>query len=234
MNADFDISIDSIDAKLLYFLNIGLDDIAVQFAAGIFVDMSKEAALRLDEPEDKNTVQYGRLTRDMMNNLASKRDIFQLSASAAAGLTAKEALVDLHTPTSQFNQFKPWLPTLHISVDNSTANAVEAVVRKESGIASTSRRRGRRSLKQQDRRRLDQSISVHSHRALRMLSEEVILDNLDLNCDVDTANGFACARFSDIVLDVSNWRTPEGFAVAAVLLNFLLLFAALRLANCRI
>lgn len=86
-----------------------------------------------------------------------------------------------------------------------TRNGIEAIIKKEVGIAKTSSSRGR-SLLEADRRRLDESIPHDAHRGLRMLSSDCsqgLLD-LDIDCVVDTsANEFFCAQMLDIRLDAN-------------------------------
>jgi hypothetical protein len=60
-----------------------------------------------------------------------------------------------------------------------------------------------RSLKESDRRGLELSIPTTAHRGLRMLCREELLD-LQIDCPVNTAvNEFACAKLSDIRLDIT-------------------------------
>ena len=61
VRADFNLPVQSMDAKLLYFLNLGLDDIDISFGAGIFVDIDKEHGMR-GKVDDPNSVRFGRLS----------------------------------------------------------------------------------------------------------------------------------------------------------------------------
>ena len=72
--------VSSIDAKLLYFLNLGFTDLDVAFGAGIFVNVNKAHGMRrVDNP---NSVRYGRLTLDdVRNRVPSKKDLFVSCAS---------------------------------------------------------------------------------------------------------------------------------------------------------
>jgi len=95
------------------------------------------------------------------------------------------------------------MPKLNLGSD--TRNGIEALIKVEVGISSSSDRRGR-SMLEADRRRLDESIPHYAHRGLRMLRSDCnqnLLDDLTLNCTVDTAaNEFFCARMGDIRLDL--------------------------------
>ena len=54
-----------------------------------------------------------------------------------------------------------------------------------------------------DRRRLEASIPSTSHRGLRMLCTNEVV-NLDISCPVNTTAGeFACVKLSDIRLDIT-------------------------------
>jgi len=203
IKADFFTSITELDARLLYFLNVNLDAIDIQFGAGMFVDLDKAAALRLKKPEDRNSPNYGRLTRGELRKIPSKKDLFQLCVAAAAGLTVSEASVGLNIPIPEFEDVAKFIPSLVIAKNNSAVKAIDAIIKKEIKIASSSKRRGR-ALAEEDRRRLQESIPPDAHRALRMLCGEEVLDRLTITCDVNTTAGeFACAKLADIKLDVS-------------------------------
>ena len=129
------------------------------------------------------------------------------SASAAAGFVADTANVTLDAPG--FDAVKPWLPQLNLG--SNTTNGIEALIKVEVGISSSSDRRGR-SMLEADRRRLDESIPHDAHRGLRMLRSDCNDDLLEgfppqgppLNCTVDTAaNEYFCARMGVIRLDLN-------------------------------
>lgn len=192
------------NATLLYFLNLELINTNIEFGAGIFVDLDKEAALRLDQPEDKNTAgtRYGRLVRDQFPKIPVKKDLFQICVTAAAGLTVDEAYMGLDVPIPGLEEVKAWIPSLNMGT-NSSIYAVQAIVKKELAVSTTSKKRGRR-MKEIDRRRLEGSIPPDAHRGLRMLSCPDPI-TLGIDCDVNTTAGeFACAKLSEIRLDVSD------------------------------
>lgn len=83
-SSDFDMTVNTIDAKLLYFLDVDMNEALIEFGAGVFVDIDKERALRITE-DDPNSVRYGRVTRDMLPKIPVKSDLFQICAAAAAG-----------------------------------------------------------------------------------------------------------------------------------------------------
>ena len=68
------------DAKLLYFLNLGMTDLEISFGAGIFLNIDKAHGMRVsDEPD---SLRYGRLTLDeMLNKVPVKKDLFVLCAT---------------------------------------------------------------------------------------------------------------------------------------------------------
>ncbi len=122
--------------------------------------------------------------------------MFQICAAAAGGLTADGASVGISLG-GDADKFIPRLVIGHI----------DAIVKKEINIGSTSKRRGRR-MKEADRRRLENSIAPDSHRALRMLSscvEDVLPDNFGPSCEVGS-NGFACAKLSNITIDATGLK----------------------------
>ena len=202
IKADLNMTGLNVDSRLLYFLGLKMNGLDIALGAGIFVDINKMTALRLKGPEEPS-VNKGRLTLDMIRQLASKRDMFQICAIAAAGVTVQEGIVELDVPIVEFEEIKPWIPRITIAENNSVSPAVEAIVKKEKNIASTSNKKGR-SLLEKDRRRLEKSISPSDHRGLRMLCSKEKAIDLVINCDVNiTAGEFACARLNDIVLDVS-------------------------------
>jgi len=195
----FDDPIESVDAKLLYFLKFELEEIDMQFGAGIFIDINKKEGLRLEQPEDPKSHTYGRLTRDMFAKVTSKRDLFQICATAAAGLTVESTNVALDLPIPGLEKVQDWIPSIKIS-ESHTTNAIEAIVKKEVTIGSRSTARGR-SLTVADRRRLENSISNQDHRGLRLLCEDLL--DIDIKqCKVDGVRQFACAGIYDIKLDV--------------------------------
>lgn len=80
-----------------------------------------------------------------------------------------------------FNKVKPWIPSLLVGKPgNSTVKALQILVKKEKSFSR------RRTLREIDRRRLENSIRPGAHRGLRMLqcSEELL--NLTIDCPVDT------------------------------------------------
>lgn len=93
VRADFDLDVEVVSATLLYFLNITLEDISVEFGAGVFVDIDKESALR--KADNSSSVSYGRLTRNDFNKIPNKKDLFQLCAAAAAALDVDDASVSI-------------------------------------------------------------------------------------------------------------------------------------------
>ena len=79
VRADFNMPVSSTEAKLLYFLNLGLRDIDIAFGAGIFVNIDKSHGMRkVDNP---NSIQYGRLSLDdVRNKVPVKKDLFVICA----------------------------------------------------------------------------------------------------------------------------------------------------------
>ena len=80
IRADFSLPVSYIDAKLLYFLNLGLENLEVVFGAGIFVDVDKEHGMQ--RADDPNSVQYGRLSvDDIVNRVPVLKDLFVICAA---------------------------------------------------------------------------------------------------------------------------------------------------------
>ena len=61
IRADFSLEVDKVRATLLFFLALELNEIEIEFGAGIFVGLDKESALRMRDPDDRNSVQFGRI-----------------------------------------------------------------------------------------------------------------------------------------------------------------------------
>lgn len=54
IKADFTTPSIDVDAKLLYFLNLEMENAEIEFGGGVFVDIDKEAALRVEDDEFPN------------------------------------------------------------------------------------------------------------------------------------------------------------------------------------
>ena len=136
-----------------------------------------------------------------MGKIINKKDLFQICAAAAGGLTADGAAVGISLEGDigeVANKFM--IPKLVIG-------RIDAIVKKEINIGSTSKRRGRR-MKEADRRRLEDSIAPDSHRALRMLTGcvgEVLPDDFGPNCELEL-NEFACAKLTNITIDATGLK----------------------------
>jgi hypothetical protein len=103
----------STDAKLLYFLNIGLTDIDIAFGAGIFVNIDKAHGMRV--VEDPNSAKLGRLTlNDIINKVPVKKDLFVVCAAGKLGVIGNMIIlrVDLTTFCFQLLQSLPWMTAL--------------------------------------------------------------------------------------------------------------------------
>jgi hypothetical protein len=211
VRADFNMPVPSTNAKLLYFLNLGITDLNIAFGMGLFVNIDKAHGMR--SADSSGSVRYGRLTlSDINNKVPVKDEIFVVCVTAAAGLTADDFVAELDVPIPNLSSVKPWIPKLIVGgsdIVNQTSGdiinqklALQAIVKRE---LSTRRGSDRRSLLQPvDRRRLESSIPSGAHRGLRMLCVDEI-DNLDIDCPVNTAAGeFACVRISDVRLDVAS------------------------------
>lgn len=149
----------------------------------------------------EDTTFYGRISRDDFKKIINKKDLFQICAAAAGGLTAVSAGVGI---SGVGDEAKKYIPNLVIG-------RIDAIVKKEVIIGATSKRRGRR-MKESDRRRLESSIEPHSHRALRMLSgcaEDVLPGGFGPSCTVQQ-KGFACAKLSKIQINAGGLRELVG------------------------
>lgn len=85
----------------------------IGFGAGVFIDIDKEAALRLKMPEDPNLPEYGRISRDDFKKITNKKDLFQICAIGAGGLTVKSASVGITLPpgdVADVGEFKDYYP----------------------------------------------------------------------------------------------------------------------------
>ena len=193
--------VNSLDAKLLYFLNLNLTDIDVAVGTGIFLNIDKAHGMR--KADNSNSVQYGRLSLDdIRNRVPVKKDLFVICAAAAGGITADDMIAEMDIPIPGLESVAPWIPKLNIGGDSENqTTALQAITKKE----ISTRRGSRRSLALQpmDRRRLEASIPTTAHRGLRMLCSNQVL-NLEIDCPVDTSEGeFACVKLSDIRLDIN-------------------------------
>jgi hypothetical protein len=161
--------------------------------------MSSQTTTCIKPTEDTNF--YGRISRDDFKKIINKKDLFQICAAAAGGLTADSAGVGISGVGDEAKKYIPKLVIGHI----------DAIVKKEVSIGATSKRKGRR-MKESDRRRLESSIEPYSHRALRMLSgcaEDILPDGFGPSCTVQQ-NGFACAKLSNIQIDGGGLRGLVG------------------------
>ncbi len=167
----------------------------------MFIDIDKKVALRLKAPEDSRLATYGRISRDDFKKIINKKDLFLICAAFAGGLTAESAIVGISLPAGEIadvgNKFIPKL----------VIGGIDAIVKKEIQIGSTTARMGR-EMKDVDRLRLESSIAHDSHRALRMLTgcgDDVLPGGFDPDCTVD-AKGFACAKLSQISIDADGLK----------------------------
>jgi hypothetical protein len=123
-------------------------------------------------------------------------------------LDAETMSVGLSIPIPALEPVNPWLPKLNAlatNEDGDKVHAFQAIVKKEVTVGSTTRMRGR-SMKEVDRRKLEDSIPSDAHRGLRMLCVDDLLD-LAIDCPVDTTAGeFACAKLSNVYLNVAKIR----------------------------
>jgi hypothetical protein len=80
VRADFTLPVTSINAKLLYFLKLSLQNVGIAFGAGIFVNIDKAHGMRrIDNP---NSVRYGRLSiDDIKNRVPVKKELFVICAA---------------------------------------------------------------------------------------------------------------------------------------------------------
>ena len=80
IKADFLLPVDTTDAKLLYFLKLGLKDIDIAFGAGIFVNIDKAHGMR--KADNPNSIRYGRVSmNDLKNRIPVKKDLFVICAA---------------------------------------------------------------------------------------------------------------------------------------------------------
>ena len=181
--------------------------------------------------KDDNTtsVRYGRLSRDDLRKIPVKKDLFQISATAAGGIIVDSATMALEIPIDNdvFKDINKWIPRLNIG-HTPGFNAVDAIVKKTITVGSrpssltprppTKAPASRRleettqspssraivgGLYEADHRRLERSIPSNAHRALQMLCEDSVFPkgfDPEANCPVEEG-GFACARLADIKLD---------------------------------
>ncbi len=184
---------------LRFFYCVCVVDIG--FGAGVFIDIDKKLALRLKSPEDSRLATYGRISRDDFKKIINKKDLFLICAAVAGGLTAKSASAFISLPPGEIaNVADKFIPKLVIG-------GIDAIVKKEIKIGSTTARTGR-EMKDVDRLRLESSIAPDSHRALRMLTgcgDDVLPDGFDPSCEVD-ASGFACAKLTQISIDAGGLK----------------------------
>jgi hypothetical protein len=80
VRADFNIPVEQVEAKLLYFLNLGLQDLDISFGAAFFLNIDKSHGMRMiDDPYSNR---YGRLSLDdIKNRVAVKKELFVICAA---------------------------------------------------------------------------------------------------------------------------------------------------------
>ena len=183
--------------------------------------------------KDDNTtsVRYGRLSRDDLRKIPVKKDLFQISATAAGGIIVDNATMALEIPNDKFEAINKWIPRLNIG-HTPGVNAVDAIVKKTITVGSrpsslTPRSPTKRPTKaptrrrleettqspssraivgglyEADLRRLERAIPSNAHRALQMLCEDSVFPKgFDPEANCPVEDGgFACARLADIRLD---------------------------------
>ena len=80
VRADFNMPVPSTNAKLLYFLNLGITDLNIAFGIGLFVNIDKAHGMR--SADSSGSVRYGRLTlSDINNRVPVKDELFVVCAT---------------------------------------------------------------------------------------------------------------------------------------------------------
>ena len=88
-------------------------------------------------------------------------------------------------------------------IDSFFSTYAKAIIKKELTTKRGPRSSNRFLLNPTDRRRLENSIPQTSHRGLRMLCADEVL-NMNIDCPIDASRGeFACVRVEDIRLDIN-------------------------------
>ncbi|EJK50116.1 hypothetical protein THAOC_30946, partial [Thalassiosira oceanica] len=200
ISADFNLPNLNLSAELLRFLKVNTTNTDIYFGAGIFVDISKEAATGKSD-DAPGSIRHGRLTREMLSRMPVKRDLFQICAAAAGVLKVEEGAISLNTDNANISD---WLPTLTLGDPDSGILAIEAIARKEVTVGRTSTRRGR-SLKDSDRRRLWQSTPDGAHIGQRLLCAEDLVETMNagnLTCEFGNETEEVCVKLGKVTLDV--------------------------------
>ena len=84
LKADFNLPIATAEAKLLYFLSLGFTGLDIAFGAGIFLNFDKAHGMR--RMDDPNSVKYGRITLDeIQNKVPNLKDLFVVCAAGKCG-----------------------------------------------------------------------------------------------------------------------------------------------------
>ena len=149
---------------------------------------------------------------------------------AAAGVTVGDFVAELDIPIPGLDKVQPWIPKLNVGGDSGGENtalqvslcseqnhaigdfdtycfircfSAKAVIKKELTTKRGPRSSNRFLLNPTDRRRLENTISQTSHRGLRMLCVDEVL-NMNIDCPIDSSRGeFACVRVEDVRLDIN-------------------------------
>lgn len=153
-------------------------------------------------PTPEGSIQYGRLSRSDIRKITNKKDLFQITAIAAASLDIDTFItsIDLRDDVNE------WIPSLEAGNETDGIKAVETIVKKKIKAPRSSKRSSRR-MKKVDRALLSTRITDSDHRGLRMLCDDDIDD--ETSCPVDTAAGeFACARLNAVALNLG--KVKEG------------------------
>jgi hypothetical protein len=150
-----------------------------------------------ESSETATLLTHGRISRDDFKKIVNKKDLFQICATAAGGLIAEGASVGISLPPED-NVVNKFIPKLVI-------DRIDAIVKKDVNIGSTSVKPGRK-MYETDRRRLEGLIGTDSHRALRMLCEtDALPEGFRPVCPVQD-NGYACAKLSNIDIDMGELK----------------------------
>lgn len=150
------------------------------------------------EPSETATpLTHGRISRDDFKKIVNKKDLFQICATAAGGLIANNVSAGISLPPED-NVVNKFIPKLVIE-------RIDAIVKKDKNIGSTSVKPGRK-MYEMDRRRLEGLIRTDSHRALCMLcGTDALPEGFRPVCPIQD-NGYACAKLSNIDIDMGELK----------------------------
>jgi len=192
----------SVDATLL-FLKASIDNLNLEVAAGLFVDMDKAKALRLPRGENKTDPDFGRLSRASFRRIVKLSDLFEVSAITGATIEAPSVVFefngDIFGKGEKVDTITKFIPKLQAEI--------YAHARKKLSASSN-----RRKLEIDFRETTSQSGTEDpSSPCLSKIHSDILSDNFTFpSCPIDLTHENFCARVNNLMLNMTSLKELVG------------------------